>query len=248
MENKGSVDDISFTESSRQTSFCLRETYGISEKCKLSFQRAIIDWYNKNRRSFTWQTGNDPYKIIVVEIMLQKTNVDRVAQIYPQFMQRFPDTIALARSELEELKLILKPLGLDYRAARLKDMAQRLVAKYGGEVPVSEGTLLTLPGVGQYIANAVLCFAYSSRVPLVDINVVRLYERVFSLRSDKKRAREDPKIWEFATEMMPMNGFRKYNRALIDFGAEICISKNPRCDKCTVSFICNYSSGQYGGN
>jgi A/G-specific adenine glycosylase len=220
----------------------------LSKKKVMIFQESLLDWYERNRRAYIWREYSDPYKILVSEIMLQKTNADRVAQIYPQFMQRFPDTIALARSEVEELKLILKPLGLDYRAARLKDMAQRLVAEYGGEVPVSEETLLALPGVGQYIANAVLCFAYSNRVPLVDINVVRLYERVFSLRFDKKRAREDPKIWEFATEMMPMNGFRKYNRALIDFGAKICMSKNPRCAKCTVSFICNYSSGQYGGN
>ena len=220
----------------------------LSKKKVMLFQKSILDWHEKNGRGYIWREYSDPYKILVSEIMLQQTNADRVAQIYPQFMQRFPDTIALAHSEVEELKLILKHLGLDYRAARLKNMAQRLAIEYGGEVPSAEETLLALPGVGQYIANAVLCFAYSNRVPLVDINVVRLYERVFSLRSDKKRAREDPKIWEFATEMMPITEFRKYNWALIDFGAKICMSKNPRCDQCTVRFICSYSSDQYGAN
>ncbi len=219
-----------------------------SKSCAKAFQLAMLDWYEKNGRGYLWRSQIDPYKVLVAEIMLQQTNADRVAQIYPQFIQRFPDTIALARSEVEELKLILKSLGLDYRAARLKNIAQKLATEYGGEVPSTEETLSALPGVGLYIANAVLCFAYSNRVPLIDINVVRLYERVFSLRSDKKRAREDLKIWEFAAEMMPVTGFKKYNWALIDFGAKICMSKNPRCDKCTVRFICNYSSDQYGSN
>lgn len=244
MEKKGRVDNTSFTESSRQTVFFLRETYGISEKCKLFFQRAMVDWYGRNQRSYAWRTSNDPYKIIVAEIMLQQTNADRVAQIYPQFMQRFPDAIALGRSEVEELKLILKPLGLDYRAARLKNMAQRLATEFGGEFPSAEETLLALPGVGQYVANAVLCFAYDRRTALVDVNVIRVYDRVFGLNSEKNRPREDTRLWEFAERMLPETNFREYNLAVLDFSAAICTARNPQCTECPLNGICfHYAKG-----
>ena len=220
----------------------LHKSYSCSYAHEIPFQQILIDWFKKNRRDYPWRKDTEPYRVLISEIMLQQTNADRVAQVYPQFLRKFPDVAKLALSKREELKSILKPLGLNYRAARLKNLAEVLLTRFGGNIPPQKEELLTLPTVGEYIANAVLCFAYSNRVPLVDINVVRLYERVFSLRSDKKRAREDPKLWEFAAEMMPVTDFKEYNWALIDFGAKICLSKHPRCDKCTIRCICNYFS------
>ena len=215
-------------------------------ECKINFQKIMINWFKKNRRNYPWRKDTEPYKILISEIMLQKTNADRVAEVYSQFMQKFPDLPTLALSEIEELTSILKPLGLKYRAARLKNLAEVILTRFGGNIPSQKEELLTLPAVGEYIANAVLCFAYSNIVPLVDINVIRLYERVFSYRSDKKRAREDPKMWEFAAEMMPVVDFKEYNWSLIDFGAKICLNRCPICDRCIVRYKCSYFRDQYG--
>jgi len=227
------VDHAVF-ESSRVDKFCV----------------AMLEWYEKHGRQYLWRLQKDPYKILVAEIMLQQTNADKVEPVYTEFINKFPDSKTLAQSDMQDLKEALKPLGLEYRGARLKDIAQKLVMEHDGKVPSTEEGLKALPGVGQYIANAVLCFAYSERMALVDVNVIRLYSRVFGIQSHKKRPRDDKEVWVFATKMLPEVNFREYNFALIDFSAQICTLKKPRCSQCPISTICLYYdiSSQTDGN
>ena len=210
---------------------------------KTSFQRSLISWFEKNGREYPWRCNPSPYEILVSEVLLQQTNADRVVNIYNQLIRKFPDPHALALSEIDELISIIKPIGLNYRVARLKKLSGLIVRKYGGDIPSQKDELLSLPGIGQYIANAVLCFAFSHKVPLVDVNILRMYERVFSLKSAKRRAREDPAVWQFAAEMLPDN-FREYNWAIMDFCAKICTTRCPNCGICPASWACSYFQSQ----
>lgn len=213
-------------------------TDGLSETYRQTFQLALLDWYRQNGRDYLWRSQTDPYKILVAEIMLQQTNADKVEPIYAGFIEKYPDVNSLVSSDLQDLKATLKPLGLEYRVVRLKKIAERLVAEHGGEVPSTKEVLLALPGIGLYVCNAVLCFAFSKRVALVDVNVIRLYRRVFDFRSHKSRPREDREVWAFATQMLPETNFKEYNLALLDFTAGICTLKRPNCTCCPITGIC----------
>jgi len=222
----------------------------LAREYKTIFQQLMLYWYERNRRGYAWRAERDPYKILVAEIMLQQTNADKVEPVYIEFVEKYPTINALAQSDLLALKAVLMPLGLDYRVGRLKNIAEKLVTEHGGAVPRVEKSLLALPGIGRYVANAVLCFAYSLRVALVDVNIVRLYGRVFGFRSQKNRPRDDNKVWEFAAEMLPETKFKEYNLALLDFTAAVCTSRRPGCVKCPITDICLYytRSGEINGN
>lgn len=214
------------------------------------FSTAILEWYEKHGRQYLWRLQKDPYKILIAEIMLQQTNADKVEPVYTQFIRKFPDLKTLVQSDMQDLKGELKPLGLEYRVTRLKDIGQKLVTEHNAKVPSTEEGLKALPGVGQYIANAVLCFAYDMRTALVDVNVIRVYDRVFGLNSEKNRPREDTSVWEFANRMLPETNFREYNLAVLDFSAAICTARNPQCTECPLNEICfHYAEGtQTDGN
>lgn len=200
----------------------------------------MLAWYKKNLRHYPWRLENDPYKILIAEIMLQQTNADKVEPVYTEFISKYQSINILVQSDIQDLKALLSPLGLDYRAERLKNIAEKLVIEHSGAVPGTEKSLLSLPGIGRYVSNAVLCFAYSKRVALVDVNTVRLYGRVFNFQSQKNRPRDDNKTWEFAIQMLPRVNFKEYNLALLDFSSIICLAKKPHCVRCTVSSICLY--------
>lgn len=220
----------------------------LSKKKVMIFQGSILDWYEKNGRGYIWREYSDPYKILVSEIMLQQTNADKVSPVYQLFTQQYPNIRALAQAELPDLMTVMKPIGLGYKAHRLKRVAEKLVAEYKADLPAEEEALMALPGIGRYISNAILCFAFDRKVALVDVNVVRLYHRVLGVASEKTRSRDDPKLWKFAGEMLPVTRAKEYNLALIDFSAKVCTLRKPKCDGCPVSSLCNSCDKCYREN
>ena len=166
--------------------------------------------------------------------MLQRTQVRQVTPIFEKFIQKFPEPRPVSEKDLEEL---LFPLGLKHRIKRVANLMTKLASIR--EVPNTMEDLLKLPGVGVYIASAVLCFGFGQDVPVVDPNVVRVLSRVMGFRSAKKRPHTDPKIWEFAARIVPKQMGRAFNEALIDFGALICKPK-PICKECPMPDICYY--------
>jgi A/G-specific adenine glycosylase len=213
----------------------------IDRRKKEEFVKNLLVWYSKNKRVFSWRNKTNPFHILVAEIMLQKTDVKKVSEVYDKFIERHPTPQDLASAELSELRKELALLGIHKRAERMKKLAEKIIFEYGGEVPSEKEELLKLPGVGEYIANAVLCFAFSEDVPIVDTNVIRLLDRVFGVKSSKSRPRTDRKIWEFAAELVPKGKCREYNQALLDFAASLCTSKNPLSDICPENKICSYA-------
>ncbi len=207
---------------------------------KEEFVKNLLAWHAENKRIFSWRETKNPFHILIAEIMLQKTDVNKVSEVYDKFIKKYHTPQALVSAELDDLRKELVLLGIHKRAERLKKIAEKIVIEYGGEVPSKKEELLKLPGVGEYIANAILCFAFNKDVPIVDTNVIRLFERVFGIKSSKTRPRNDRKIWEFASQLVPKGRCKEYNQALLDLAAIFCKSKNPHSVICPENMICCY--------
>ena len=204
------------------------------------FVKRILKWYEQNKRDHLfWRNTKNPYYVLVSEMMLQKTTVKQVQDLIHKFIKLFPTPKDLAEASVEEIEELITPLGMEHkRAVRYKNWARIVAEKYDGHVPDSEKELISLPGVGQYMANSVLCLAFGKEVPLLDTNIVRILERVFDIRSDKARARTDKKFWDFVRNITPRGKAREMNLALLDHGALVCTAKNPKHLICPVRDLC----------
>ena len=226
----------------------------LGEASKLTFQakvnkfvEGILKWYEQNKRDYLfWRNTKNPYYILVSEMMLQKTTVKQVRGLIHKFIEQFPTPKDLAQASVEEIEELITPLGMEHkRAVRYKKWALIVLEKHGGQIPNSEKDLISLPGVGQYIANSVLCLGFGKDVPLLDTNIVRILERVFDIKSSKARARTDKKLWDFVRNITPSGKSRDVNLALLDHGALVCTAKNPKCTICPVNDNCTaYKEGK----
>jgi len=204
----------------------------------VKFQTSILNWYSCKGRRLPWRDTNEPFNILVAEFLLQKTDVEKVKAVYEKFMHRWSSPQTLSKSRISSISKIIQPLGLRYKASRLKSTAKTIVEKFGGEVPEGENELLGLPGVGRYIACAVECFAFNKPKAVLDTNVIRILNRVFGIQSEKSRPRDDPRFWNFAQTLVPLNNPKEYNWGLLDYGALVCKSKEPLCGECILYNIC----------
>ncbi len=204
----------------------------------LAFQRRLLAWYRVHQRKLPWRETRDPYHILVSEIMLQQTQVDRVVPKYHQFLQRYPTVESLARAKTAELRRLWYPLGYNVRPLRLRRIAQRALKKHAGKIPDSYEGLLAMDGIGRYTAGAVLSFAFQKDAPILDTNVARLLSRYFRVRGDLKRGRAQRRLWQLAHEVIPKGKGYIINQALMDFGATVCTARAPKCPRCTLRRTC----------
>ena len=206
------------------------------------FRKKILRWYDTNKRSFPWRRTKNPYYILVAEILLQQTDAAKVAKEYSLFINTFPKASKLAAASKSSVNKFISRLGLDYRVNRFISVARELEKQFNGKVPDTQEKLLKLPGIGPYIANAVLASAYNKRVAVLDTNIVRILERFFGLTSSKTRARTDPMLWTAAKQLLPKktNMCKTWNYALLDFGALVCSHYSPICKECPCRRKCSY--------
>jgi A/G-specific adenine glycosylase len=169
--------------------------------------------------------------------MLQQTQVSRVTEYYPRFLERFSSLDALARARPAAVREAWEGLGYYARARNLHRLAKR-VSGHGGQVPDDPAELVKLPGVGRYTAGAVACFAYEKSVPAVDTNVRRVIRRVFL--GDGKRGKREERIWQLAEALVPRDGKKAwaFNQGLMELGATVCSARKPRCKECPVVRDC----------
>lgn len=214
-----------------------------NEKLSFShFRRALLEWWDSNKRDFSWRRTSDPYKILIAEMLLRKTTAQQVEGQYNKFLEKYPSIRSLSRANKITLVNLLKPLGMEYiRAEVLKRFAKSILNENNGEIPLKIENLLKIPGVGMYASCAVLSCAYRKKVPMVDANFIRLIGRIFNLRSTKARARNDKVIWEFARNLVPSRKSKEFNLAVLDYAALICKSRNPSCDICVFRNYCLYN-------
>lgn len=203
------------------------------------FRDSLLQWSEGRLREFPWRETDSPYEILIAETLLQQTLAAKVPPVYEEFLSHYSTPGQLAEGDPKSIATLLEPLGLQNRkASALVKTGQRL--REIGRVPPSIEELSDLPFVGLYGANAVLCFGFGERRPIVDVNVIRIYNRVFGHDFEDDR---DERAWEFAGEILPEEDFQRYNLALLDHGATVCLSSNPRCEECPVNSICEYYKG-----
>ena len=214
----------------------------------LAFQRRLLAWYHRHQRKLPWRETTDPYHILVSEIMLQQTQVDRVVPKYRQFLRRYPTVKSLARAKTTELRRLWYPLGYNVRPLRLRRIAQRALQEHDGRIPDSYDALLAMDGIGKYTAGAVLSFAFNQDAPIVDTNVARLLSRYFGVRGHAKQgttpglrrgaAGRQRRLWRLAKEVIPRGKAYLINQAMMDLGATVCTARAPQCPACPLRRTC----------
>jgi A/G-specific adenine glycosylase len=204
------------------------------------FQSRILSWYKENGRVFPWRYTFNSYKVMVSEVLLQQTNADKVVQPYLSITERYQSVYELLHADYSYLLSIFREIGLLYRADRLIDISAQVITAHSGKIPEKREELISIKGIGNYSCNAILCFGYNKPYCIVDTNVIRIFEKVFGVKSDSKRPHTDKKIWEFAQEILTTNDFVDYNYGLLDFAALVCKKRKPVCDLCSISSICRH--------
>ncbi|WP_242851491.1 A/G-specific adenine glycosylase [Clostridium sp. DMHC 10] len=158
----------------------------VSDEEICMFQCFLLDWYDKNKRKFSWRYTFDPYKVLISEILLQQTNVEKIIEPYLNIIKAYKNIEELAECDTEFLKDIFKDIGLFYRADRLKDIAKDIVKYHNKTIPDSWDELIKIKGIGYYICSALLCFGFNKPYAVLDTNVIRIFKRVFDVKSEKK--------------------------------------------------------------
>ncbi|GAB7094143.1 hypothetical protein JCM30237_12950 [Halolamina litorea] len=206
-------------------------------KAASAFRDSLLQWATENVREYPWrEQERSRYEVFVAEFFLTQTPADNVADVYPEFVDRYPSLEAIEEADEEDLVSVIDPLGFQ----RMRARALKSIARSVDDLPDTTGQLRELERVGPYVANATLCFADRSKLPILDRNVERVYSRVFGDRfPDSRSDRED-----FCTEMLPEDpaDVRRYNLGLLDFGAIVCTKESPRFDDCFASEYCVYAT------
>ena len=205
------------------------------------FRKELLGWWKTNSRSYPWRNTRDPYKILVAEVLLHRTRADQVSPVYRAFLSRFPDLNVLAVATADEVHAVLRPLGLRWRVDLMIRMAEELISRYDGLVPEATEELLALPGVGPYISGAVRSFAFEKSEPILDTNTVRIAARLFCIAANDS-SRRSARFRSILGTLVDPHNPREFNLALIDHGALVCTSRNPRCGICPVSHRCCYGT------
>ncbi len=203
-------------------------------KTLTAVQAAILAWFKAESRELPWRSTRDPYSIMVSEVMLQQTQVDRVIPVYHAFLKLFPTFQSLADAPAADVIRAWAGMGYNRRAMNLQRAAVQVTSLYEGVLPDDMKSLRGLPGVGEYTAAAMACFALGQEVVVIDTNVRRVLGRVFYGPSGAP----DKSIASTAAQALPEGEAWSWNQALMDIGATICTSRRPTCLLCPVRSDC----------
>jgi A/G-specific adenine glycosylase len=198
----------------------------------------LLRWYRENRRDLPWRRTRDPYRILVSEVMLQQTQVERVIPKYHAFLSHFPTIHALAAAPTADVIRVWSGLGYNRRAVNLQRMAHVVVERHGGIMPRDLDALQALPGIGRYTAGAIACFAYEQDVGFLDTNIRRVVHRLI-LGPDVPAERGTQRLMQdLADRLVPAGQGYDWNQALIEFGAVQCTARKPACLTCHLQTRC----------
>ncbi len=199
---------------------------------------ALIAWYNDDHRRLPWRNQSDPYRILVAEIMLVQTTVEAVTPFYQRFLDRFPDLASLASADESEVLKAWEGLGYYRRARQLHASARRIVQDHGGRVPSDPEALRDLPGVGRYIAGAVLSFAFGQPAAIVEANTQRVLCRWLDWPEPLGTSKPTERLWRAAGRLVTEDDPGTITTAFMELGAVLCTPTQPRCLLCPALGDC----------
>ncbi len=201
-------------------------------------RRRLLDWYDAHRRRLPWRETSDPYAIWVSEVMLQQTQVATAIPYYHRFMERFPTPRHLAEADIQEVLKLWEGLGYYSRARNLHRAAAEVTSRYGGTVPDDPTLFQSLPGVGDYIAAAVMSIAFNRSIPVVDGNVKRVLSRLLEIDMPVNRSGAHRTYRVPAETLICPHRPADFNQAIMELGALVCRPKHPACDTCPLADLC----------
>ena len=210
-------------------------------KARAAFRRALLTWYDANKRDLPWRKNQDPYRVWLSEIMLQQTRVTAVIEKYNQFLKLFPNVEALAAAPQASVLAAWSGLGYYRRARALHDSARIILQDLGGQFPRTAEAWRELPGIGRYTSAAIASIAFGEKAALVDGNVERVVERL------QGRRLPSPKIWQLAESLLSPRRPGDFNQAMMELGATVCIPGEPKCLLCPVAKFCHTQGNLPGG-
>ncbi len=200
-------------------------------------RRALGRWYRANgRHDLPWRLTRDPYAVLVSEVMLQQTQVERVRPRYEAWLRRWPTAASLAEAPAAAVIREWSGLGYNRRAVNLQRAAREALERFG-RIPLDEAKLVSLPGVGPYTAAAVACFAGGRRTAALDTNVARVVARAL-LGQGRARPPYGREVREAAGAWLPARGARDHQLAVMDLGAMVCRASSPDCGACPLARDC----------
>jgi len=202
------------------------------------FRRRLLAWYRVHGRELPWRKTDDPYHILVSEIMLQQTQVDRVLPKYAEWLEKYPSFDALAAAPDTDVAATWYPLGYNVRPRRLQAIAREAVSRYGGQLPNDADTLLSFKGIGAYTSGAIRSFAFRQRAAILDTNVARVLFRIFVDKGDPKSHAMKRHLWAVSEALVPLREVFDFNQALMDLGALVCSARRPKCLICPMAKGC----------
>ncbi|MBI4338244.1 MAG: A/G-specific adenine glycosylase [Chloroflexi bacterium] len=194
----------------------------------------LLRWYHTHQRDLPWRHTDDPYAILVSEVMLQQTQAQRVVAHYHRFLAQFPSFATLASAPPGAVIRAWAPLGYNLRAVRLHRLAKVVMDAHHGVLPQEVTILEALPGLGEYTAAAVACFAFGTPLPVLDTNVRRVLRRAFFGAEDAPKLL----IRQVAGRALPQDVASEWNQALMDLGATVCLARRPACSRCPWQASC----------
>jgi A/G-specific adenine glycosylase len=209
-----------------------------------ALQRLLLRWYERHGRDLPWRRTRNPYRILVSEVMLQQTQVERVQRFYGRFLRRYPSFEALAATSEPEVREAWDGLGYYARARNLRRTARLVVEHHGGRLPADPELMRRLPGIGRYTAGAVLSIAYGRDAAILDTNAARVLARVFHVRVRQGKSALHRRLWMVAEQVTPNGRAGAFNQAIMDLGATVCRVRRPLCARCPVQRVCRFYAGR----
>lgn len=211
----------------------------------MRFSIPLLKWYRQHKRDLPWRQTQDPYRILISEVMLQQTQVQTVIPYYHRFIKTFPSFKALANASEHAVLKLWEGLGYYSRARNLHKLAKKVCELHEENLPSNYEELISLPGIGRYTAGAILSIAFDKPFPLLDGNVQRVFARLYAIDDNLREPQTIQKLWTLSEELLDRQSPGDYNQALMELGATICIPKNPKCLICPIQRYCKaFATGQ----
>lgn len=210
------------------------------EDRRAAIQQQVLAWFGSNARDLPWRRTRDPYRVVVAEVMLQQTQVERVLPRYAAFLEAFPTLEALAAAPAAEVIRLWAGLGYNRRAVNLQRLARMVCEEYGGEFPRATAELQKLPAIGPYTAGALACFAFGQDVAFLDTNIRRVVRHCLVGPDDTPTTTpvKDRLLLPLAQALIPPGRGWEWNQAIMELGALVCTSAAPRCEGCPLRGEC----------
>ena len=208
----------------------------LTEKNKSQLLSKLLIWYYNQSKEYPWRLSTDPYAIWLSEVMLQQTRVDTAIPYYHRWLQSFPNVQSVANTSIDHILKTWEGLGYYNRAKNFHKSCQIIIKDYGGSIPQDLSSFKKLPGVGDYIAAAVMSIAFNMEIPTMDVNAIRVISRLFSIGGPITQAKK--KIIKKLSVLIDSKCPGDFNQAIMDLGREICTFANPNCNLCPMKNYC----------